>query len=69
MSYDFASTGIKVNGDDSFHVVKLRDKDEWLLLRRRDGNFFQSAIFASPDEARAFAHSLGLDLQRQKNEE
>ena len=69
MSYDFASTGIKVNGDDSFHVVKLRDKDEWLLLRRRDGNFFQSAIFTSPDEARAFAHSLGLDLQKQKTEE
>lgn len=69
MSYEFASTGIKVKGDDSFHVVKLTDKDEWLLLRRRDGNFFQSAVFSSPDEARAFAHSLDLDLQRQKTEQ
>ena len=66
--YDFASSGIKVNGDDSFHVVKLHDKDEWLLLRRRDGEFFQAATFSSPDEARAFTHSLGLDLQKQKTE-
>jgi hypothetical protein len=68
MSYDFSSSGIKVKGDDSFHVMKLTDKDEWILLRLRNGTTFQSASFASPDEARAFAHSMGLELTRKTNE-
>lgn len=65
MSYDFSSSGIKVKGDDSFHVMKLTDKDEWILVRLRSGTSFQSASFVSPDEARAFAHSMGLELTRQ----
>ena len=65
MSYDFSSSGIKIKGDDSFHIMKLTDKDEWILLRLRNGTSFQSASFASPDEARAFAHSMGLELTRQ----
>ncbi len=62
--YDFGSTGIKINGDDSYHVVKVYEKDEWLLLRQRNGSYFQAAVFASPDEARAFTHALDLDLNK-----
>jgi hypothetical protein len=62
--YDFGSTGIKINGDDSYHVVKVYEKDEWLLLRQRNGTYFQAAVFASPDEARAFVHALDLDLNK-----
>ena len=65
-SYDFSSDGIKIKGDDSFHVMRLSDKDEWILLRLRSGTPFQSAIFSSPDEARAFAHSLGLIITKSK---
>ena len=65
-SYDFSSDGIKIKGDDSFHVMRLSDKDEWILLRLRSGTPFQSAIFSSPDEARAFAHSLGLIITKNK---
>ncbi len=64
MSYEFSSGGIKIKGDDSFHVMKLVDVDEWILLRLRGGVSFQSASFSSPDEARAFAHSMGLELKR-----
>jgi hypothetical protein len=62
--YDFGSTGIKINGDDSYHVVKVHEKDEWLLLRQRNGSYFQAAVFTSPDEARAFTHALDLDLNK-----
>ena len=68
MSYDFSSSGIKIKGDDSFHIMKLTDKDKWILLRLRNGTSFQSASFVSPDEARAFAHSMGLELTRKTNE-
>jgi hypothetical protein len=66
-SYEFSSDGIKILGDDSFHVMKIMDKDEWILVRLRSGTTYKSATFASPDEARAFAHSLGLTLNRVKN--
>jgi hypothetical protein len=65
-SYDFSSDGIQIKGDDSFHVMKLAEKDEWILLRLRKGTSFQSALFSSPDEARAFAHSLGLTIEKHK---
>jgi hypothetical protein len=64
MSYDFSSDGIKIKGDDSFHVMKLTDVDEWILLRLRNGTSYKAASFVSPDEARAFAHSMGLELTR-----
>lgn len=64
--YDFSSDGIQIKGDDSFHVMKLSEKDEWILLRLRKGTSFQSAVFSSPDEARAFAHSLGLTIEKHK---
>ena len=66
MSYDFSSDGIKVKGDDSFHVMKLNDLDEWILLRLRNGTSYKCASFASPDEARAFVHSMGLELTRKE---
>lgn len=62
--YEFGSTGIQVNGKDSYHVVKVYDKDEWLLLRKRDESYFQAAVFASSDEARAFVHALDLTLNK-----
>jgi len=62
--YEFGSTGIQINGKDSYHVVKIRDKDEWLLLRKRDESYFQAAVFASPDEARSFVHALDLKLDK-----
>jgi len=68
-SYDFSSDGIQIKGDDSFHVMRLLDKDEWILLRLRKGTSFQSAVFSSPDEARAFAHSLGLTITKNKDKE
>lgn len=64
--YEFASTGIQIKGKDSYHVVKVHEKDEWLLLRMRDGSYFQAAVFASPDEARGFAHACDLNLNRLK---
>jgi hypothetical protein len=66
MSYEFSSTGIRVKGDDSFHVFKLKDVDEWILIRLRNGVSYRAATFMSPDEARAFAHSLDLDINRVK---
>lgn len=62
--YDFGSTGIQIKGSDSYHVVKVYEKDEWLLLRKRDGSYFQAAVFSSPDEARAFAHACDLTLKK-----
>ncbi len=62
--YDFASTGIQIKGSDSYHVVRITEKDEWLLLRRRDGSYFQAAVFVSPDEARAFINSCDLTLNK-----
>ena len=62
--YDFGSTGIQINGNDSYHVVKVTDKDEWLLLRKRDDAYFQAASFSSPDEARSFVHACDLTLDK-----
>lgn len=62
--YDFASTGIQIEGSDSYHVVKVYEQDTWLLLRKRDGSYYQAAEFTSPDEARAFAHACGLTLSK-----
>jgi len=66
-SYDFSSDGIKIKGDDSYHVMKMADTEEWILLRLRNGTSYKSASFVSSDEARAFAHSMGLELTRNKN--
>lgn len=62
--YDFGSTGIQIKGNDSYHVVKVIDKDEWLLLRKRDDTYFQAATFLSPDEARSFVHACDLTLDK-----
>jgi hypothetical protein len=64
--YEFGSTGIQIKGSDSYHVVKVSEKDEWLLLRMRDGKYFEAAKFSSPDEARGFAHACDLDLKKLK---
>ena len=66
MSYEFSSSGIRVKGDDSYHVFKLNDVDEWILIRLRNGTTYKAGTFVSPDEARAFAHSLDLELNRVK---
>jgi hypothetical protein len=63
-SYELASDGIQIVGEDSYHVVKVLDKDEWLLLRKRKGSYYQAAAFSSGDEARAFAHSCGLVVSK-----
>lgn len=62
--YDFGSTGIQIKGGDSYHVVKVYQKDEWLLLRKRDGQFYQAGAFVSPDEARAFVNACDLTLKK-----
>ena len=62
--YDVGSTGIQIKGNDSYHVVKVTDKDEWLLLRKRDDAYFQAASFSSPDEARSFVHACDLTLDK-----
>ena len=62
--YDFGSTGIQIKGKDSYHVVIVTDKDEWLLLRKRDDAYFQAASFSSPDEARSFVHACDLTLDK-----
>jgi len=62
--YDFGSTGIQIKGGDSYHVVKVFEKDEWLLLRQRDGAYYQAAVFMSPDEARAFVNACDLTLSK-----
>lgn len=64
--YDQASEGLQVRGLDSYHVVKPVDSDNWLLLRRREGSYFECANFTSPDEARAFALSLDLTISKVK---
>jgi hypothetical protein len=64
--YEQASEGLQVRGEDSYHVVKIFDKDDWLILRRRGGVYFECAKFVSPDEARAFALSLDLTLSAVK---
>lgn len=62
--YDFGSTGIQIKGSDSYHVVKVFEKDEWLLLRQRDGSYYQAAVFTSPDEARGFVNACDLTLSK-----
>jgi hypothetical protein len=62
--YDFTSSGVQVKGTDSYHVFKLAEVDEWVLIRYRDGTTFQAGTFVSPDEGRAFAHAMGLELNR-----
>jgi hypothetical protein len=64
--YDFTSSGIKVKGNDSYHVFKLEEEDIWVLIRYRDNTTYKAATFVSPDEARAFAHALGLELTKVK---
>ena len=64
--YEQASEGLQVRGMDSYHVVKTYGTDDWLLLRRRDGVYFESAKFVSPDEARAIALSLDLKISAVK---
>jgi len=66
--YEFTSSGVQNKGSDSYHVFKVAGVDEWLLIRYRDKTTYQAGTFASPDEARAFAHAMGLELQRQKDE-
>jgi hypothetical protein len=65
-TYEQASDGLQVRGMDSYHVAKPADSDNWLLLRRRDGAYFECANFTSPDEARAFALSLDLEISKVK---
>ena len=65
--YDFGSTGIQIKGGDSYHVVKVHEQDEWLLLRQRDGSYYQAAVFTSPDEARAFVNACDLTLSKLDN--
>ena len=62
--YDFGSTGIQIKGGDSYHVVKVHEQDEWLLLRKRDGSYYQAAVFSSSDEARAFVNACDLTLNK-----
>ena len=62
--YEFSSNGIKIMGEDSFHVMKIHDKDTWILVRLRQGTTYKCATFSSPDEARAFVHSMDLTLTR-----
>ena len=64
--YEQASEGLQVRGMDSYHVVKTYATDDWLMLRRRDGVYFECANFVSPDEARAFALSLDLKISAVK---
>jgi len=64
--YEFGSTGIQIKGGDSYHVVKVREQDEWLLLRKRSGSYYQAAVFSSADEARAFVNSCDLTLSKLK---
>jgi len=64
--YEFGSTGIQIKGKDSYHVVKVHEKDEWLLLRKRDDKYFQAAAFSSPDEARSFVNACDLTLGKLK---
>ena len=64
--YEFGSTGIQIKGGDSYHVVKVHEQEEWLLLRKREGSYYQAAIFSSADEARAFVHACDLTLQKLK---
>jgi hypothetical protein len=40
------------------------EKDEWLLLRKRDNSYFQAAVFSSPDEARSFVNACDLTLEK-----
>jgi len=62
--YEFTSSGVQVKGTDSYHVFKMAEVDEWILIRYRDNTTFKAGTFESPDEARAFAHSMGLNLNR-----
>lgn len=64
LQYDFTSSGVQVNGSDSYHVFKVASVDEWILVRYRDNTTYQAGTFTSPDEARAFAHAMGLELNR-----
>ena len=62
--YDFTSDGIQVKGNDSYHVFKVKDQDEWVLIRYRNNTTYKAATFVSPDEARTFVHALGLILTK-----
>lgn len=64
--YEFTSSGVQIKGTDSYHVFKIVDIDEWILVRYRDGTTYKAGTFVSPDEARAFAHAMGLELNRVK---
>lgn len=64
--YEFGSTGIQIKGSDSYHVVKVHEQDEWLLLRKRGDSYFQAAVFSSSDEARAFLNACDLSLSKLK---
>lgn len=64
MIYDFVTEGIQIRGTDSYHVVKNAGVDEWVLIRQREGNHYVAATFASPDEARAFALCMDLELKK-----
>jgi hypothetical protein len=66
--YEFTSSGVQNKGNDSYHVFKLAEVDEWVLIRYRDSITYQAGTFASPDEARAFAHAMGLELNRVKED-
>jgi hypothetical protein len=66
MDIEMSSTGIQIRGTDSYHVVKLKDTDDWLLIRLRNGVANKAAEFSSPDEARAFALCLDLEISPHK---
>jgi hypothetical protein len=66
MNLEMSSTGIQIRGTDSYHVVKIKDEDKWLLIRLRNGVANEAAEFSSPDEARAFALCLELEISPHK---
>ena len=66
MDIEMSSSGIQIRGNDSYHVIKLKDEDKWLLIRLRNGVANEAAEFSSPDEARAFALCLDLEISPHK---
>lgn len=63
-TYDLASDGIQIKGDNSYHVAHEADTDVWYLIRRRDGVIYSAAVFNSGDEARAYAQAMDLTIGR-----
>ena len=63
-TYDLASDGIQINGDNSYHVTHEPDTDVWYLIRRNNGTMFSAAVFKSGDEARAYTQAMGLEISR-----